>query len=105
MSRKTCWSPVGRTLKPVISPRSLTYVARNKRNGESDGIKVFKSTMDPFSHRKAPNTEKSHDAAIPTICVFELIHQATLSPLSGSMPGKVPRSVFTPFRQRYACDI
>ena len=33
---------------------------------------------------------------------FELIHQAALNSLRGSMPGKVPRSVFTPFRQTYA---
>jgi hypothetical protein len=50
--------------------------AEYKWNGELGGISVFRSTIDPFSHRIALKTEKSHAKERPTICVFELIKLA-----------------------------
>ena len=65
--------PVRGNLPAIIDKRRRIQV-----EGELGEIRVFKSTIEPFSQRIALKTEKSHANERPTTCVFELIKLAWL---------------------------
>src|SRR5262245_40692882 len=53
INEKACRSPVEiSTPTPTISPRSLIVSGDVKYKLESAGIRVFKSTIEPFCHKK-----------------------------------------------------
>ena len=56
-----------RATRPAISPRSLILSPRRNSRLEFAGINVFKSTIEPLSHRNARATLKSQENDRPTI--------------------------------------
>src|SRR5215472_3386341 len=62
-------------------------------------MRLFKSTILPFSQRNACETEPLHAKDWPTIWFVELM----LKPALQSSPPTVPISVSTPFFQRNPC--
>src|SRR5437870_5355831 len=85
--------------RPAISPRSLILsVAANCRLVEFSAIVVFRSTMEPLSHRTARAMLPSQENDPPTIWSLELIPPATLK----QSPSSAPISLITLFLQRVA---
>src|SRR5208337_3012720 len=85
---------------PAISSRSLMAIGHTNSRLERGGIRVFKSTIEPFSHKNARWVLELQGYDWPTTCVRELIANASLE----QSPSKAPRSMATPFFQRYASE-
>src|SRR5215469_8744862 len=66
---------------------------------EPGGIRVFRSSIAPFSHKNARKMVPSHEVVNPTMSLRELMASAELE-----QSPKCPRSVATPFLQRKASD-
>src|SRR5438552_16065738 len=67
----TSSQPAG-SARPAISPRSLILVTSNNARHELEGIKVFRSTMDPLSPRTARKVFVSQVNDAPTVGLLEL---------------------------------